>query len=431
MTLSSEETLQPLIGQVGGASVHKQPLLTLDPDYVLKPLLADHRGVREIAFYESMATVTKDGWKAYRNLLRGSDQDRPIPQSWLGRIGDWLDTVAVFGAFVCHDPMVMKLEEELDAAKRRLRATLRKEADLLAKLGNFTPPYYGVWGQEDFDPSLPYGIADGAHLLLQNLTINYAQPCVMDLKLGTQTYEPNAPPAKRERERSKCSSQVDVGFRIVGMRVYDPHHPDADETGFRFWDKQYGRSLASEEQVKEALRTFFTVRNTTTSDPAPMTVAEPSLNGEDENKEQADTTTVETENDTTNSEAAATSSNSLAEPDNDSTGTEVGDVPASPPVPVEPTLRLKALSSLLLQVRAIRRWFEENDSFTFYASSILIVYEGDPAAAADVTAMKMIDFGRVRRSTKLDTGYQKGLRTLKHLLADLLDEEEELLGKLR
>jgi hypothetical protein len=100
-------------------------------------------------------------------------------------------------------------------------------------------------------------------------------------------------------------------------------------------------------------------------------------------------------------------------------------------VPVEPTLRLKALSSLLLQVRAIRRWFEENNSFTFYASSILIVYEGDPAAAADVTAMKMIDFGRVRRSTELDKGYQKGLRTLKHLLADLLDEEEELLGKLR
>ena len=76
MTLSREDdALKPLRGQVGGASVHKKPLLTLEPDYVLKPLLEDHRGVREIAFYEAMAIVGSskaDGIRAYRNFVKGS-----------------------------------------------------------------------------------------------------------------------------------------------------------------------------------------------------------------------------------------------------------------------------------------------------------------------------------------------------------------------
>ena len=306
-----------------------------------------------------------------------------------------MDTLAVYGAFVCHDPIVMALEEELDAASKAVRAQLRKEAELLRKLSNFTAPYYGVWGQEEYDPTEPYGVApDDAHLLLQNITINYVHPCVMDLKLGTQTYEPDAPLAKKDREQGKYPAQADIGFRIVGMRVYDPHHPDADGAGFRFWNKEYGRSLATLDQVKEALREFFTI--------------------------PAVTTTTTTEKDAAES---TPHSNGHAEAGGPSNG-------SSSPQPAgtnEPFLRTRAISSLLLQVRSIRRWFEENDCFRFYASSLLIVYEGD-RSASDVTAVKMIDFGRVRRQSGGDKGYQHGLRNLKHLLSDLLDEEEERVG---
>ena len=441
MTLSREDdALKPLRGQVGGASVHKKPLLTLEPDYVLKPLLEDHRGVREIAFYEAMAIVGSskaDGIRAYRNFVKGSSSSNSSSNRlssstsatssissnsntqmtvWQ-RLEDWMDTLAVFGAFFCHDPVVMRLEEELDAASRAVKATLRKEAELLRKLSNLTPSYYGVWGQEDYDPSEPYGVSEEAHLLLNNITINYVYPCVMDLKLGTQTYEPDAPLAKRDRELNKYKAQSDIGFRIVGMRIYDPYHPDADGAGFRFWNKEYGRSLETVDQVKEALRQFFTIPTTTATALNEKEHAEAEAAKNQQNNSNAVEETGEASTSDTNG-ATATGESATA-----NTAT-----PSANATPNEPTLRTRAISSLLLQVRSIRRWFEENDCFQFYASSLLIVYEGD-RSASDVTGLKMIDFGRVRRQSGGDKGYQKGLRTLKHLLADLLDEEEERLGR--
>ena len=41
-------------GQVGGISSHKRPLLSLNSFHVLKPLRDDHRGIREITFYETI-----------------------------------------------------------------------------------------------------------------------------------------------------------------------------------------------------------------------------------------------------------------------------------------------------------------------------------------------------------------------------------------
>lgn len=428
MTLSREDAVKPLRGQVGGASVHKKPLLTLEPDYVLKPLLGDHRGVREIAFYEAMAIggSKEDGGKAYRNFVKGSPSSSSTggminsntQMTWLQRIGDWMDTLAVFGAFFLHDPVVMTLEEELDAASRTVKAQLKKESELLRKLVNLTPSYYGVWGQEEFDPSEPFGVGEEAHLLLNNITINYVYPCVMDLKLGTQTYEPDAPLAKKDREGGKYKAQADIGFRIVGMRVYHPRHPESDGTGFRFWNKEYGRSLDTVDQVKDALRQFFTVTSTST---ASNEAEQQEAIAEPETAPKAHTggnngaifTTEKDEAADTNAEDAVSHRAN-----------------ATSPTPREPLLRTKAISSLLMQVRSVRRWFDENDCFQFYASSLLIVYEGD-RSAPDVTALKMIDFGRVRRQSGGDKGYQKGLRTLKHLLADLLDEEEERMGHVR
>jgi hypothetical protein len=65
----SEDYAKPMVGQVGGVSVHKNPLLTLAPDYVLKPLLLDHRGIREIAFYEAIRILSQNPSKTvYANF---------------------------------------------------------------------------------------------------------------------------------------------------------------------------------------------------------------------------------------------------------------------------------------------------------------------------------------------------------------------------
>jgi hypothetical protein len=195
------------------------------------------------------------------------------------------------------------------------------------------------------------------------------------------------------------------------MRVYDPHHPDADGAGFRFWNKEYGRSLVTMDQVKEALRQFFTIPVVTTK----------VLN---ESEHAVDNTSKEQENDVPSPTNIGDNRSSPGSAEASNTNLNSSQHGSS----VEPIIRTRAISSLLLQIRSIRRWFEENDCFQFYASSLLVVYEGD-RTASDVTAVKMIDFGRVRRQVGGDKGYIAGLRNLKHLLADIVDEEEERLGK--
>jgi Inositol polyphosphate kinase len=184
--MSLNEDPKPMVGQVGGVAVHKKPLLTLKPDYVLKPLLSDFRGIREIAFYEAIRTVSHKPMNSqlYANFLRGS----PQPQGAVYRVGEFIDTLAVASAIWWHDPVVMQSEIDLKDAWRKVK----REMEILQKLSKFTAPYYGVLGQVGVSdlPQFPYGITDEAHLLLQDLTSNFAQPCVMDLKLGVQTYEP-------------------------------------------------------------------------------------------------------------------------------------------------------------------------------------------------------------------------------------------------
>jgi Inositol polyphosphate kinase len=80
-------------------------------------------------------------------------------------------------------------------------------------------------------------------------------------------------------------------------------------------------------------------------------------------------------------------------------------------------------SNFLTQLRPIQRWFEDNDCFAFYASSILLVYEGAGDDNDDVT-VKLIDFGRVRRQRDGDKGYCHGLETLISILSELSLEQE-------
>jgi Inositol polyphosphate kinase len=79
-------------------------------------------------------------------------------------------------------------------------------------------------------------------------------------------------------------------------------------------------------------------------------------------------------------------------------------------------------SKFLAQLRPIQRWFEDNDCFAFYSSSILLVYEGEGNDSDDVT-VKLIDFGRVRRQANGDYGYRYGLETLISILSELSKEQ--------
>lgn len=89
------------------------------------------------------------------------------------------------------------------------------------------------------------------HLALEDLTRGYCKPCVIDIKMGQQTYEPTASEHKKQREVLKCPYQATTGYRITGMKVFDLRTQT-----YQCKEKQYGRSLAP-GQLCDALSFFF------------------------------------------------------------------------------------------------------------------------------------------------------------------------------
>jgi hypothetical protein len=358
MALTKEAT--PMVGQVGGKSEHKKPVLTLAPDYILKPLTSDHRGIREVALYEALAIVrsqTSNVNHLYSMFLNGREEKKNMIQ----RTGELFDTIALAVAIMLKDPIVKKS----DLALQKAWKAVKKETEAIHRLAKFIPRYYGVVGQDGVSHNLgaPYGITEDAYLMLQSLTKSFSKPCVMDLKMGTQTFEPDATEEKQIREFSKYPHQADFGFRIVGMSVYDPNHVNADEKGFRMFGKDYGRKLQTRKQVRQAFRTFFSAGVKTDTN-------------EDRERNER--------------------------------------------------VRVRSLSNTLLEMRPLRRWHDENGSLEFRASSLLLIYEGDPVKGnGDATLLKMIDFGHVRRDSTGDLGYRVGLKSITSFLTKIIEEEEQ------
>lgn len=217
-----------MVGQVGGKS--HQPILILDT-VVLKPVREDHRGIREVAFYEAIqASSKRSGFDAYCTLFSEEAKD---------------------GALPCD--------------KKRVEI----ERKLLYRLEPYTARYYGTVQYDENSASAdeddssveeeckPFGIKPNSYIILNNVTKTFSRPCVLDIKLGTQTFEPDAPEEKRLYELAKYPSQKDFGFRLTAMRIYNPSSADADGDGFIYYPKQYGRSLVTRECVKKALLTFL------------------------------------------------------------------------------------------------------------------------------------------------------------------------------
>lgn len=60
---------------------------------------------------------------------------------------------------------------------------------------------------------------DYEFLELEDITYPYKKPCIMDIKIGQVTFDPDAEESKKLKESIKCPSQKELGFRILGYRV--------------------------------------------------------------------------------------------------------------------------------------------------------------------------------------------------------------------
>jgi len=337
-------------GQVGGKSKQKRPILTLEPNFILKPINLDHRGVREVAFYEAIrasAINNRSGFQTYcsffgpRDLKSSSSFRNRSFSSWF--TGQSYDPESK----PCCDIVQMEAETKL-----------------LHRLELFTPEYFGMVehvpdSSSALEESGEYGINYNSHLLLYNLTRHFSKPCVVDLKMGTETFEPDASEEKKVRERKKYPPQAEFGFRLVAMRIYNPSSGSADKDGYLYFPKKFGRSLETRDQVKRALHTFFGGSN------LPKEV-------------QANRSAV-----------------------------------------IKKILnKLKLFKSWFLDNNVFA--FSASSILLLYEGDT--ISNEEDGVQLDMATAKMIDFGRVRRQPGGDIGYLKGLVTLIALLEEILKE---------
>jgi 1D-myo-inositol-tetrakisphosphate 5-kinase/inositol-polyphosphate multikinase len=203
----------PLANQLGGLGSNKAPILSI-PNFILKPVqLKNYRGFREVAFYESLQ-LARRGQHTLDEAIHAHNDDST-------------STAA---------------SPPNTATNNRLA-----EIRLLQNLSHFTADFHGVVALASNSPQQP-----DYFIILQDMTVTFHNPNVMDLKLGTQTFEPDASPEKKQREASKYKHQGEFGFRLVGMRKYD-----TGSNKYQTWDKMHGRSLTTREAVVATFQEFF------------------------------------------------------------------------------------------------------------------------------------------------------------------------------
>ncbi|KAI4894818.1 hypothetical protein NFI96_016833 [Prochilodus magdalenae] len=118
----------------------------------------------------------------------------------------------------CHDPCLLALQHHL-------------------------PKYYGTWSSPDSPTDL--------YLKLEDVTRRFQKPCIMDVKIGQRSYDPFASQEKREQQIRKYPLMEEIGFLVLGMRVYN-----VGSDSFDSYDQHYGRGLVK-ETIKDGLSKFF------------------------------------------------------------------------------------------------------------------------------------------------------------------------------
>lgn len=115
------------------------------------------------------------------------------------------------------------------------------------ELKNYVPKYYGTTDARISDRDVKF-------LLLQDITEDMTEPCVMDIKIGKRTWDPLATEEKRASEEKKyAKSKAAYGFCITGFQVYRLASGELQK-----FDKNYGKTLTA-KGVVEALKIFLNV----------------------------------------------------------------------------------------------------------------------------------------------------------------------------
>mmetsp|Transcript_1973 Transcript_1973/g.2802 ORF Transcript_1973/g.2802 Transcript_1973/m.2802 type:complete len:394 (+) Transcript_1973:136-1317(+) len=92
------------------------------------------------------------------------------------------------------------------------------------------------------------------YIRLEDLTLPFSRPNILDIKIGTRVYGIGDDPQKIKRKIAKSASTTShsLGLRLCGMQVFS-----SQQNTYTFRNKFYGRNL-NESGLEEAIEEFFT-----------------------------------------------------------------------------------------------------------------------------------------------------------------------------
>ncbi|RPB05967.1 SAICAR synthase-like protein [Choiromyces venosus 120613-1] len=117
------------------------------------------------------------------------------------------------------------------------------------------PTFFGTLELSSSEPAAgPVTHDRNTSIVLQNLTYGFDKACVMDIKLGAQLWDDEAPQDKRDRldAVSNVTTSRSLGLRIAGMKVWKGEAAG----GYKVFDKHYGRTFTADNCV-EAVKEYF------------------------------------------------------------------------------------------------------------------------------------------------------------------------------
>ena len=116
--------------------------------------------------------------------------------------------------------------------------------ELCPAIVKFIPEFYGVC-------SIEYNGSTQDYLRIQDFTKDYECPCIVDLKIGTVTWDESASEEKRQKQDKKYPLQRVLGFRFTGIRIFNN-----DTNKYDVYNKAYGYSL-NESTISNGFQSFF------------------------------------------------------------------------------------------------------------------------------------------------------------------------------
>eukprot|EP00250_Pteridium_aquilinum_P016667 c23231_g1_i1 orf=382-1224(+) len=158
-------------------------------------------------------------------MLRSAAHQVAGHEAGVGKVGPLID-----GAGKFYKPLQ---DGERGAREKKFYEEFWADKDVPASVKAFFPCYYGTTEAEVLDGS---GFID--HVVLEDLTHQFSQPSVMDLKMGVRTWYAGA----SDQYVAKCikkdaeSTSKELGFRVSGLQAFDASNGKAWKPG-RVWCK--------------------------------------------------------------------------------------------------------------------------------------------------------------------------------------------------